>query len=109
MDNFILPIAVAHGEGYMEFSALRKLHKQGGIAMAYCDSEGRPSAIYPINPNGTEQGITACTNADGRILMMMPHPERVFRFAQWSYVPGEFKENYSPWMQLFINAYEWLQ
>jgi phosphoribosylformylglycinamidine synthase len=108
MDNYILPIAVAHGEGQMEFAAMHKLHKQGGIAMAYCDARGKPSEAYPINPNGTQQGITACTNADGRVLIMMPHPERVFRFAQWSYVPGEFAENYSPWMQLFINAYEWL-
>ena len=58
---------------------------------------------YPINPNGSEEGITGVTAADGRITIMMPHPERVFRKIQMSWHPKNWSE-FSPWMQIFVNA-----
>ena len=100
-----MPIAVAHGEGRVSDSADRvaALAGNGLVAVGYVDHQGRPTEIYPQNPNGSHAGITGVTSRDGRATIMMPHPERVFRAVQHSWYPETWKEDGS-WMRLFRNA-----
>jgi phosphoribosylformylglycinamidine synthase len=101
-----LPIAVAHGEGRAEPLAngdLEALERSGLVAARYVDHYGNVTEHYPENPNGSARGLTALTTPDGRVTIMMPHPERVFRTAQWSYRPSMLGED-SPWLRLFRNA-----
>jgi phosphoribosylformylglycinamidine synthase len=105
-----LPIVVAHGEGRVEFradSGPGKVHSLGLVVLRYVDSEGRPTEVYPANPNGSPRGITGLTTRDGRFTVMMPHPERVFRRVQYSWYPQEWGED-GPWLRLFRNARVWL-
>ena len=98
-----LPVVVSHGEGRVDAipDQLRRL--QGLVAMRFVDNSGRMTRIYPYNPNGSTDGITALTSQDGRVTIMMPHPERVFRTVQCSWAPREWGEQ-SGWMRLFQNA-----
>jgi phosphoribosylformylglycinamidine synthase len=101
-----LPIAVSHGEGYADFSTrgdAAAVHR----AARFVDHHGRPTEAYPFNPNGSPEGLTAVTTADGRFTAMMPHPERVFREVQMSW-SGRDKSALSPWMQMFRNARRWV-
>ena len=75
--------------------------------MRYLDNAGRPSEVYPYNPNGSPDGITGVTTADGRFTIMMPHPERVFRSVQMSWHPAGLGED-SPWLRMFRNARQWV-
>lgn len=105
-----LPIAVAHGEGLAQFnepSQLQKISAANLVAMRYTDFSGAITERYPCNPNGSPAGITAVTNADGRITILMPHPERVFRTVQWSWHPKHWPE-LSPWARVFANARAWV-
>jgi phosphoribosylformylglycinamidine synthase len=103
-----LPIPVAHGEGHANFSlpdSLSKLDKQQQVCLQYIDGHGQPSEHYPYNPNGSAHGITGFTNTDGRVTIMMPHPERLFRSVQMSYRPqDQFTGEAGPWLRLFQNA-----
>jgi phosphoribosylformylglycinamidine synthase len=101
-----LPIAVAHGEGRAELQApedLTLLEQQQLVAARFVDHHGRITEHYPQNPNGSPRGLTALTTPDGRVTIMMPHPERVFRSAQLSYKPAGWGED-SPWLRMFQNA-----
>jgi phosphoribosylformylglycinamidine synthase len=105
-----LPIAVAHGEGRAEWRAddgRAGLEDAGLVAARFVDHRGRPTEIYPDNPNGSPGGITAVTTRDGRVTIFMPHPERVFRAVQFSWRPRAWKED-SPWMRIFRNARVWV-
>jgi phosphoribosylformylglycinamidine synthase len=105
-----LPIAVAHGEGYANFK-FRGNADQVIQAMRYVDNHGQPTEQYPFNPNGSAGGLTAVTTADGRFTAMMPHPERVFRNVQMSWVDYDKaggKSAFSPWMRVWRNARKWL-
>jgi len=110
MEGWQIPVAVAHGEGRASFQgeALTKLSEQNQIAVQFTDNKGTIASSYPLNPNGSPEGVTGLTNRDGRVTIMMPHPERVFRSQQLSWKPSKWKE-YSPWMQIFINAYKFSQ
>jgi phosphoribosylformylglycinamidine synthase len=101
-----LPIAVAHGEGYADFSQ-RGDPKAVQRAMRFVDHAGRPTEAYPANPNGSPEGLTAVTTADGRFTVLMPHPERVFRNVQMSWTSGDIGAA-SPWMRMFGNARRWV-
>jgi len=101
-----LPIAVAHGEGYANFKQ-RGNREQAIAAMRYVDNTGAPTESYPFNPNGSPGGLTAVTTADGRFTAMMPHPERVFRNIQMSWTDLD-QNDFSPWMQLWRNARQWV-
>ena len=105
MDGWTLPVASAHGEGRANFNGnmLKELKNQNQIAINFVDSNQSNTEKYPLNPNGSDEGITGITAADGRITIMMPHPERVFRKLQMSWHPKDWKE-FSPWMQIFVNA-----
>jgi phosphoribosylformylglycinamidine synthase len=106
MQGSLIPIAVAHGEGYADFSQRGDAAKVQA-AMRFVDHHGRPTESYPFNPNGSPGGLTAVTTADGRFTALMPHPERVFRHAQMSWSAAG-PEGVSPWMRMFRNARRWL-
>ncbi|MEH6629087.1 MAG: phosphoribosylformylglycinamidine synthase [Motiliproteus sp.] len=105
-----MPIAVAHGEGRAEFSGaehLASLQSSAAVALRYVDNRGAQTESYPANPNGSPAGITGVTTADGRITIMMPHPERVFRAVQNSWAPEAWKED-GTWLRMFRNARVWV-
>ncbi|MDP2761247.1 MAG: phosphoribosylformylglycinamidine synthase [Sideroxyarcus sp.] len=121
-----MPIVVSHGEGYADFSSditpasghesslklrfgsVAKLKAaQDIVTLRYVDNTGQPTEIYPLNPNGSPQGITGLTTPDGRFSIMMPHPERVFRAVQNSWYPREWQEN-GAWLRMFQNARKWV-
>jgi len=111
MEGSRMPIAVAHGEGHAEFSSesdLEAVNKNGSVALRYVDNYGMVTEQYPQNPNGSTQGITGLTAAGGRVTIMMPHPERVFRAIQNSYQPDEWTED-GAWMRMFRNARAWCE
>ncbi|XZQ58112.1 MAG: phosphoribosylformylglycinamidine synthase [Arsenophonus sp.] len=106
MSGSQLPIVVSHGEGQVHVPSIRDLdllEKNNLVVLRFVDNYGRVTQQYPANPNGSVNGITAVTNLDGRITIMMPHPERVFRTINHSWHPSEWGE-YSPWMRIFRNA-----
>ncbi|OZB04089.1 MAG: phosphoribosylformylglycinamidine synthase, partial [Idiomarina sp. 34-48-12] len=100
-----MPIAVSHGEGRAEFKGndLATVNAEGLVTMRYINNKGDLAATYPANPNGSPEGITGLTTKDGRVSIMMPHPERVFRTVANSWHPDEWGED-SPWMRMFRNA-----
>jgi phosphoribosylformylglycinamidine synthase len=96
------PIVVAHGEG-------RVAEPVGdGVCLRYIDNHGAVAGSYPGNPNGSVAGITGLTNSDGRVTIMMPHPERVFLATQFSWIDPAWPHAEAPWMQIFHNARRWL-
>jgi phosphoribosylformylglycinamidine synthase len=105
-----LPIAVAHGEGRAEFeheAARAALDASGLVGARYIDHFGAVTSHYPENPNGSPNGITGLCNRDGRVTLLMPHPERVFRSVQYSWRPREWAED-APWLRVFRNARAWV-
>lgn len=100
------PIAVAHGEGFADFSQTGDI-REAIVAMRYVDNKGQVTEGYPYNPNGSPQGITSVTTPDGRFTVLMPHAERVFRTVLHSWHPTSWGE-YSPWMRMFRNARRWV-
>ena len=101
-----MPIAVAHGEGRAEFKTQDQI--AGSLsALRYVDHYGNATETYPLNPNGSPDGLTGFTTTDGRATIMMPHPERVFRAVQNSWHPDDWQED-SPWMRMFRNARVWV-
>jgi phosphoribosylformylglycinamidine synthase len=101
-----LPIAVAHGEGFAEFSDDAQRNR-ALVALRFVDNRGEPTELYPYNPNGSPAGITGLTTADGRFTVLMPHPERVFRSVQNSWHPADWDED-GPWLRMFRNARLWV-
>ena len=106
MEGSRIPIAVAHGEGYADFSQ-RGDSKAVHRAMRFVDNNGAATDGYPANPNGSPEGLTAVTTADGRFTVLMPHPERVFRNVQMSWSARDISAA-SPWMRMFHNARRWV-
>ena len=105
-----LPIAIAHGEGHAEFEseeALLEADVSGTVALRYVDNHGKVTERYPANPGGSPRGITGLTTRDGRVTIMMPHPERVFRAVTNSWRPDEWQED-GGWMRMFRNARVWV-
>ncbi len=105
MQGSRIPVASAHGEG-------RAVFRAGGgerppVSLRYVEADGSPAVDYPANPNGSPDGITGLSNLDGRITIMMPHPERTLRTVNLSWAPQDWPE-YSPWMQMFHNARTWV-
>ena len=106
MSGSKMPIVVSHGEGRAEFASqeqLKALNAQGLAAVRYIDHKGKIATTYPLNPNGSPEGITSVTTPDGRFTVLMPHPERVMRTVANSWHPDEWGED-SPWMRVFRNA-----
>lgn len=110
MEGSRLPIATAHGEGRAEFTSstdLKLLNSKELVGLRYIDNHLCVSEMFPANPNGSPEGITALTNTDGRHSIMMPHPERVVRAVNNSWHPNEWQED-APWLRLFRNARAWV-
>ena len=111
MAGSLMPIAIAHGEGHAEFAdaqALQAADQSGCIALRFVDNHGKVTEAYPANPNGSARGITGLTSQDGRVTIMMPHPERVFRAVQNSWRPDDWQED-GAWMRMFRNARVWVE
>lgn len=101
-----IPVAVAHGEGYAAFdSALDQ--SAAHVSLRYIDGNGQPATRYPLNPNGSPDGINGLTSADGRATILMPHPERTLRSANFSWAPADWTGD-SPWLRMFRNARVWV-
>ncbi|MCY9805788.1 phosphoribosylformylglycinamidine synthase [Vibrio scophthalmi] len=106
MEGSRMPIAVSHGEGRVEVrdnDHLNAIENSGTVALRYVDNHGNPTQQYPNNPNGSPNAITGLTTTDGRVTIMMPHPERVFRTVANSWSPEGWGEN-GAWMRMFQNA-----
>ena len=103
MAGALLPVPVAHGEGRAEFDEGVAFADLARVAVQYVDGTGAPTMRYPHNPNGAEQGLAGIAAANGRVLAMMPHPERVFRAVQNSWLDESLGED-GPWLRLFRNA-----
>ena len=109
MAGSALPVVVSHGEGRADFAHLglpeNQVPSSLHIALQYTDGLGEVTQQYPLNPNGSPQGIAGITTADGRVTIMMPHPERVYRTAQMSWCPEEWKAfDLGGWYRLFAAA-----
>lgn len=105
-----MPIAVSHGEGRVEVrnaEHLTAIEQSGTVAIRFVDNFGQPTQAYPSNPNGSPNAITGLTTQDGRVTIMMPHPERVFRTVANSWHPDNWGEN-GAWMRMFQNARKYL-
>jgi phosphoribosylformylglycinamidine synthase len=101
-----MPIVISHGEGRAVFASAGQ-QGQALVSARFIDNRGAVASSYPANPNGSPDGITALTTADGRFTIMMPHPERSRRAVQMSWAPASLSED-SPWMRMFRNARKWV-
>lgn len=114
MNGSSLPIVVSHGEGRAQFKRpnhLQKLKDEECIPVRYVDNYGRVAETYPANPNGSPDGIAGVRSLDGRVLALMPHPERTIMADVGSYVPKELAEEwgeFGPWVRMFKSARRWV-
>ena len=111
MENSSIPVITAHGEGRAFFSNPndhKEMSQKEQITLQYVTNLHEVTINYPLNPNGSVDGVTGFTNDDGRFNIMMPHPERVFRSDQntWS---RDKNSEYGPWFKMFTNAYNYLK
>ena len=108
-----LPVPVAHGEGRVAFTdddCRRGFDSQSLLAMRYIDSKGNPTEVYPLNPNGSPGGTTGIHTPDGRVLALMPHPERAVSLESNSWYPPSFSKSWNgvgPWFRIFQSARMW--
>ena len=110
MQGSVIPVAVAHGEGKANFAsdqARQAVIDSNQVALRFVDNLHQATENYPANPNGSVTGITSLTNTDGRVTIMMPHPERVYRSVTNSWQPNDWPED-GPWMRMFRNARGWI-
>jgi phosphoribosylformylglycinamidine synthase len=111
MEGSRLPIVVSHGEGRAQFDddhgPRQALHARLA-PMRYVDHSGNATERYPLNPNGSPLGIASLTNTDGRVTILMPHPERVFQRKQFSWISSQWRQAESPWLRMFCNARAWM-
>jgi len=113
MENSVLGIWVAHGEGLAYFPDRKMFDEcEHGLApIRYVDDDSRVTESYPFNPNGSPAGIAGLCSPDGRHLAMMPHPERAVLTWQWGWMPEDLRKSLdaSPWLRMFQNAREWCE
>jgi phosphoribosylformylglycinamidine synthase len=105
MAGSLIPVMTAHGEGRADFPGSPA--DEGLVALRYVDNHGAATEHYPENPNGSPSGITGLSNPDGRVTIMMPHPERTLRGINFSWAPPEWGDQ-SPWRRMFLNARKWV-
>ncbi|WP_295959043.1 phosphoribosylformylglycinamidine synthase [uncultured Xanthomonas sp.] len=101
-----IPVAVAHGEGRAEFDTAVD-QAAARVALRFVDGHGAVATQYPLNPNGSPDGITGLTSDDGRVTILMPHPERTLRSLNLSWHPAEWPDE-APWLRMFRNARVWV-
>ncbi|MEO0367891.1 MAG: phosphoribosylformylglycinamidine synthase, partial [Pseudomonadota bacterium] len=107
MHGSCLPVVLAHGEGRAEYQRDSDYMADDTLALRYVDYKANPTQVYPQNPNGSAHAVAGLCNEDGRVTIMMPHPERMFRSATSSWASPDWG-HYSPWMRIFRNARRWL-
>uniref|UniRef100_A0AC34F5M4 Formylglycinamide ribonucleotide amidotransferase n=1 Tax=Panagrolaimus sp. ES5 TaxID=591445 RepID=A0AC34F5M4_9BILA len=113
MEDSILGVWTSHGEGKFTYDSAETeqyLEKQNLRCIRYCDNSGHLTNLYPANPNGSSSAVAGICSSDGRHLAMMPHPDRSFLTWQWPNYPKALKlshSNFTPWIKMFKNAYEW--
>jgi len=112
MQDSVLGVWIAHGEGRFVFQSeeiKRRIDERKLVALRYVDDNGNQTTEYPLNPNGTIDGIAGICSEDGRHLAMMPHPERCVLPWQWPWMPQSWREQMkvTPWLHFFRNAYDW--
>jgi phosphoribosylformylglycinamidine synthase len=110
MQGSVIGCWVAHGEGRFSFKSptiLKNIKASKAIAMSYVDDDMNATENYPMNPNGSVEGIAAVCSKDGRHLAMMPHPERCCEMFQWPFVPSGFEYDTCPWQSMFNEANIW--
>lgn len=106
MAGSVLPVATAHGEGRAVFEGADP--SRAHVGLRYVGMDGRPTECYPDNPNGSVDGITGLCNEDGRVTILMPHPERLLRYENFSWAPRAW-QGHSPWAKMFDNARQWVE
>ena len=106
LEGLIAPISIAHGEGRADYPGLTRETK---YCMQYVNNHGVVTQKYPANPNGSADGVAGVTSDDGRVTLMMPHPERVFLNQQLSWKSALNSPTESVWMEIFHNAKRWIQ
>ncbi|KAK7096705.1 phosphoribosylformylglycinamidine synthase-like [Littorina saxatilis] len=112
MEGTVFGMWVSHGEGKFVFKneSLHKRVKADNLIIAqYVDDDGKPTNTYPLNPNGSPDGLAGVCSEDGRHMAIMPHPERCVLPWQCPWMPAGMKETlkFSPWIRMFQNAYQW--
>lgn len=111
MQGSVIGCWVAHGEGRFSFkdqTVLKNLKDSRSIALHYVDDDHIQTEKYPMNPNGSAQGVAALCSDDGRHLAMMPHPERCCETFQWPFVSGNVTDYKTcPWQSMFNEANIW--
>jgi phosphoribosylformylglycinamidine synthase len=100
-----IPVATAHGEGRADFSGQDV--PEHLVALKYVEADGSAATAYPQNPNGSPGGVTGVCNRDGRVTILMPHPERTLRTVNFSWAPADWPQ-LSPWQRMFDNARKWV-
>ncbi|OAX80313.1 phosphoribosylformylglycinamidine synthase [Emergomyces africanus] len=116
MHGSSLPIAVAHGEGRASFATsgadAESLVKQNLAPIQYIDNSSlKPTMKYPFNPNGSPEGIAGVRTPDGKVLALMPHPERTIMAGVGSWIPPDKVEEWGdigPWGRIFYSARRWV-
>jgi phosphoribosylformylglycinamidine synthase len=113
MENSVLGIWVAHGEGLAYFPD-KEIFDESEFGLApvrYVNDDSKITEAYPFNPNGSPAGIAGLCSPDGRHFAMMPHPERTVLTWQWAWLPEDLKKSLaaSPWLKMFQNAREWCE
>ena len=107
-----LPIAIAHGEGRATWLAPASAEQaKSSIALRYVDPSGQPTERYPYNPNGSPDGVTGVSALNGRVLALMPHPERVTMLSANSWYPRNESKSWKgrgPWARMFEEARRWV-
>lgn len=110
LSSSVLGCWIAHGEGKFSFKneeVFESLKRKKCIAMQYVDDNNEPTVVYPMNPNGSREGIAGLCSPDGRHLAIMPHPERCTKMWQWPYISNNVDYHTSPWHHMFVEAYKW--
>lgn len=102
-----LELPIAHGEGRFltaEAADLEQLDRSGQLVLRYLDDEDRPTETFPANPNGSALGTAGLCDPTGRILGLMPHPERnvlPWHHPRWTRLPERTE---GEGLQIFRNA-----
>ena len=115
MAGSTFPVVTAHGEGRAHFkehsSSVNTLLERNMVAVRYVDNYLKPTEQFPANPNGSPKGITGVRTPDGRVLAMMPHPERTILAGVGSWIPAEKVKEWGsmgPWARVFQSARRWV-
>lgn len=108
MEGAVISIQVAHGEGkfYTDPQTLQEIEDRGQVVFRYAGPDGRPTVLYPANPNGSLNAIAGICDDSGRIMGLMPHPERYVERTQhpnWRRMP----EGEPHGMAIFRNAVDY--